>query len=89
MRIGKRRKDVAASIEAAQKARDDANRRLADARDVIAVQGERARHEKATIIAAIKKMRESNNLGRLILDTVQREAEAGNEPGAAGDRSHE
>ena len=85
MRIGKRRKDVAASIEAAQQARDDANKRLAAARDVIAVQGERARAERVTIIAALAKMRQQNNLARLIMDTVEREA--GNDAGSAGRRS--
>lgn len=80
-------KDIAASVAAAERAREDANARLADLRDVTAIQKERARHERATIIASLRKMREANNLARLIMDTVEREA--GNDAGAAGGGSHE
>ena len=75
-------RDIASSIDEATRARDDANARLADARDVIAVQRERARHERETIIAGLKKMRQQNNLARLIMDTVEREA--GDDSGQAG-----
>jgi hypothetical protein len=78
---------VASSIEAAACARERANEQLAAARDVIAVQGERARHERATIIAGLKKMREQNNLARLIMDTVEREAR--DDAGAAGGGPHQ
>ncbi len=74
MRLGrKRREDVAASISAAARARENANEQLAVARDVIAVQRERARRERETIITALKKMRQSNNLGALILDAVEKD----------------
>lgn len=75
MRLRRRRpaKDVAASIEDAARAREDATGRLEEARDLIAVQRERARYEQATIIAALKRMRENNNLARMIMDTVERD----------------
>ena len=79
------RKDVAASIDAAARARDDANARLAETRDLLAVQNEQARDERHTIIAALRRMREANNLARMILDTVERQTGDGpHEPGAAG-----
>ena len=87
MRLRKtRRQDVAASIDAAAQASEDARQRLAEARDVIAVQKERARAERGTIIAAVRRMREQNNLARLILDGVERDT--GNDAGAAGGGSH-
>ena len=79
-------KDIAASLAAAERAREDANARLAELRDATAVQKERSRHERATIIASLQKMRQQNNLARLIMDTVEREA--GNDTGAAGSGSH-
>jgi hypothetical protein len=85
IRIRRPRKDVKASIAGAERARDDANSRLAAARDMIAVQGERARAERATIIAAIRRMREQNHLSQLILDTVEKET--GDVPGAGGGRA--
>jgi hypothetical protein len=78
----RRPRDVKASIEGAVRARDDATTRLAEARDLIAVQRERARAERATIIAALKKMREANNLAGLILDSVERDT--GDGDGRAG-----
>lgn len=78
----RRRKDIAASINAAVNARGDANDRLAAARDLIAVQGERARAERVTVIAALRKMREQNNLARMLLDTMERGADG--DAGAAG-----
>jgi len=82
VRLRRRPSEVASSIEAAARARDDANQRLADARDVIAVQRERARHERETIIKSLRKMRETNNLAALIMDSVEREA--GDDAGKAG-----
>ena len=82
----RRAKDIAASVAAAERAREDANARLAEARDIIAVQKERSRHERETIIASLQKMRQQNNLARLIMDTVEREA--GNDTGSAGSGSN-
>ena len=82
MRLRRRPSEVTSSIDEAVRAREDANQRLADARDVIAVQKERARYERATIITSLKKMREANNLAALIMDTVEREA--GDDAGQAG-----
>ena len=91
MKLRRRRpaSDVAASIKAATQAREDANTQLAEARDVIAVQGERARHERATIITGLRKMREQNNLARLILDTVEQETGTGHDTSAAGGGAHQ
>lgn len=74
----RRHKDVKSSIRAATKAAEEAAERLAATQDMLAVQKERARAERITIIAALKRMREANNLARMILDTVEREA---GEPG--------
>lgn len=82
MRLRRRSSDVAASAEAATRAREDANARLAAVRDVISVQKERARHERETVIAALKKMREQNNLAALIIDNIERET--GDDTGAPG-----
>ena len=82
MRLRRRPRDVKASINDAVRAREDAATRLAEARDLIAVQGERARAERVTIIAAIKRMREQNHLSQLILDTVEKET--GDGDGKAG-----
>ena len=82
MRLRKRKRDVIASIDAAAHASSDAQARLAEARDTLAVQRERARGERETIIAAIKRYREQNNLARLILDSVEKET--GNDAGTAG-----
>lgn len=85
MRLLRRRpSDVKASIEGAVRAREDATTRLAEARDLIAVQRERARAERVTIIASLKKMREANNLSGLILDSVERDTGAGDDAGKAG-----
>jgi len=81
----RRRGDIAASVEAAVRARDDANGRLAAARDMIAVQLERARAERVTIIASIKRMREQDSLARLILDNVEKETGGGGEAGSGAD----
>jgi hypothetical protein len=80
-------REIRASIDAAVRARDDANERLTVMRDLIAVQKERARSERVTIIAALRRMRSQDNLARMLLDTVEREA-AGNEPGALGSGAH-
>jgi hypothetical protein len=86
MRLPRRRhKQIASSIDAAVRARQDANDRLTAARDLIAVQGERARAERATIITALKRMREQDNLARLLLDTVARETGGGGEAGSCAD----
>jgi hypothetical protein len=77
-------KDITASIENAVRAREDAAGRLKETRDLIAVQGERARSERVTIIAAIKKMRETNNLAGLILDDVEKGTGADGDAGTAG-----
>jgi hypothetical protein len=75
---------VTASIEAAATAREEATRRLAETRDLVAVQGERARAERVTIIAALKRMRENNNLARLIMDTVEKETGTGDDASGGG-----
>jgi hypothetical protein len=72
VKLRRKRKDIRASIDAAIRARDNANGRLAEARDIIAAQKERARGERATIITALARMRQQNNLARMILDTVER-----------------
>lgn len=86
MKLRRRRpvKDVAASIEAAARASEDATGRLAEMRDLIAVQQERGRQERVTIIASLRRMRENNNLARLILDTVEHETGAGDDASSAG-----
>ena len=74
MRLHPRRhKAIRSSIDAAVRAREDANDQLTNVKDMITVQRERARAEQVSIIAALKKMRETNNLARLILDTVERD----------------
>lgn len=78
MRLRRRApKDVVASIKAAAVAREDATSQLQQARDLIAVQNERARAERVTIITALKRMRADNNLARLIMDTVEHETGEG------------
>ncbi len=84
MRLRRRPRDVKASIEDAVRAREDANTRLAEARNLIAGQRERARAERATIIASLRKMRAQNNLSRLILDSVERDTGAAHDAGKAG-----
>lgn len=69
----RRRKEVTSSIGAAVRAREDANEQLVKARDVIATQSERARAEHATVIEALRRMRQSNNLARMILDSVEKD----------------
>jgi hypothetical protein len=82
MQLRRRRKqDVVESIDAAARASRDSGERLADARHQLAGQRERARIERITIIAAIRRMREQDNLARLILDSVEREA--GSDAGTA------
>ena len=82
MRLRRRTpKDVKESIEAAVTAREEATSRLQETRDLIAVQGERARAERATIIAALKRMRANNNLAALIMDTVEKNT---NDAGGGG-----
>ena len=86
MRLRRRRaKDIAASIEEAARASEDATGRLEETRDLIAVQGERARAERVTIIAALKRMRADNNLARLIMETVEKETGIPDDAGAGGD----
>ena len=86
MRLRRRApKDVTASIEAAATAREDATQRLQETRDLVAVQGERARAERVTIIAALKRMRADNNLARLIMETVEKETGIPDDAGAGGD----
>jgi len=75
---------VRASIEDAARAREEANLRLVTARDLVAVQRERARAERVTIIAAIRKMRESNNLSGLIFDGLEQEMGAADDAGKTG-----
>ncbi len=82
MRLRKHRRDITASIEAAARAATETAERLAQTRDLIAVQKACLRTERATVIASLKKMREQNNLARMLLDTVEREA--GNDARAAG-----
>jgi len=84
MRLRRRPRDVRASIAGAVRAREDANTRLAEARDLIAGQRERARAERATIIASLRKMRAQNNLSRLILDSVERDTGAAHDAGTPG-----
>jgi hypothetical protein len=86
-RIGRRRDDITASADAAVTARKTAAAKLAETRDLIAVQAERVRVERATIIAAVRKMREQDNLAGMILDEVERGA-AG-DPGADSGRTHQ
>jgi hypothetical protein len=88
MRLPRRRppEDIRASADAAVTAREEAGARLAETRNLIAVQSERARHERATIIAAVRKIREQDNLARLILDEVERGT--GSDPGADSGRAH-
>jgi len=78
-RKGRRPDDIRASADAAVTAREEAAARLAETRDLVAVQAERARQERVTIIAAVRKMREQENLAGLILDEVERGA--GGDPG--------
>ena len=86
MRLRRRApKDVTASIEAAATAREEATSRLRETRDLVAVQGERARAERVTIIAALKRMRADNNLARLIMETVEKETGIPDDAGAGGD----
>jgi hypothetical protein len=89
VRFGKRRrpKDVKASADEAVDARESAAARLSETRDLIAAQAERARQERATIIAAVRKMREQDNLTGLILDEVERGTRG--EPGSDCDRPHQ
>jgi hypothetical protein len=84
-RIGRRRDDIRASAAAAVTARAAAAAKLAETRDLIAVQAERARNERATITAAVRKMREQDNLAGMILDEVERGAggDAGTDSGGA------
>lgn len=79
----RRHRDVKSSIGAAVRAKDDANHRLTEARDVIAAQRERARAERATIITALARMRQADNLARMLLDTVERETGEHGEAGGA------
>jgi hypothetical protein len=79
LRRGRPRDDIRASADAAVAAREEAAARLAETRDLVAVQAERARNERVTIIAAVRKMREQENLAGLILDEVERGA--GGDPG--------
>jgi hypothetical protein len=85
-RKGRRPDDIRASADAAVRARENATARLTETRDLIAVQAERARHERATIIAAVRKMREQNNLAGMILDEVERGTDG--DPGADSGRAH-
>jgi hypothetical protein len=84
MRLRRAHKDVKASITGAVRAREEATARLAETRDLIAVQRERARAEKATIIASLKKMRAANNLSALIMGDVEKGTGTGDDAGAAG-----
>jgi hypothetical protein len=75
MRLLRRRpSSVRSSIADAVAARKDAARRLADTRDVIAVQRERARAERKTIIEALRMIREQNNLADLIMGEIEKQA---------------
>jgi hypothetical protein len=86
-RIGRRPGDITASADAAVAARKAAAAKLAETRDLIATQAERARNERATIIAAVRKMREQDNLAGLILDDMERGAAS--DPGADSGRAHQ
>ena len=70
----RRHKDIKSSIDAATRASEEARERLARTQELLATQKERARAERVTIIAALKRMREANNLARMILDTVEQQA---------------
>jgi hypothetical protein len=85
VKLRRRRKDIKESIDAAVRARDEANGRLAETRDIIAAQKERARTERTVIITALARMRQQNNLARMILDTVERET---GEAGGTGGHAH-
>ena len=78
---------IRASADAAVTAREEAGARLAETRDLIAAQAERARHERATIIAAVRRIREQDNLAGLILDGIERGA--GRDPGADSGGTHQ
>ena len=78
-------KDVKASIGAATRASEEAAGRLAETRDLLAIQQERARNERATLIASLKRLRAANNLSKMILDTVERESGG---PGETGGATH-
>lgn len=86
-RKGRRRDDITASAAAAVTARKAAAAKLADTRDLIATQAERGRNERATIIAAVRKMREQDNLAAMILDDIERGADG--DPGADSGRTHQ
>jgi len=87
MRLRRRTpRDVKASITEAVRVRDEATARLAAARDMLIMQRERGRAERATVIAAIRRMREANNLSGMILDAVERETREADDSGAAGCR---
>jgi hypothetical protein len=90
MRFRNRRRspeDIRASADAAVTAREEAAGRLAETRDLIAAQAERARRERATIIAAIRRMREQDSLAGLILDDLERGA--GGDTGADSGGTHQ
>jgi len=89
MRLPNRRRpdDIRASADAAVAAREEAAGRLAETRDLIAAQAERARRERATIIAAVRRMREQDNLAAMILDDMERGT--GGDPGAASGGTHQ
>jgi hypothetical protein len=84
-RLRRTKEDVKASIDEATRASEEAAGRLAEARDLLAVQKERARSERVTIIAALKRMRAANNLAGMILDTVEQQT---GEPGETGGGAH-
>jgi len=79
-------KEIRASASAAVSAREEAAARLAETRELIAAQSERARRERATIIAAVRRIREQDSLAGLILDEVERGT--GGDPGADSGRTH-
>lgn len=80
----RRHKEISASINEAARASREASERLAAARDLIATQKERYRAERVTVIAALRNMRQQDNLARMLLDTVEKEAGNADDPGAAG-----
>jgi hypothetical protein len=80
MRLRRRRpKEIKESSDKAVVAREEATSRLAETKDLLEAQAARARYERATIIAAVRKIREQDNLAGLILDDIERGS--GGEPG--------
>ena len=81
----RRHREITASINDAARASAEAAERLAAARDLIAAQKRLYRSERVSVIAALKKMRAQDNLARMLLDTVEKDAGAADEAGCGTD----